>query len=1010
MFSRDHFRLFRKAIAHLFPIQVVFLFFTLQAQIAQSSEQLGTADGIQQLAQLNEFIVELWDRGELDEAITNAEIAYSQARNLRADGDERNTVLLLRGTTASNLGRLYVLLGNFKKSEALIQESIDSLKLAGREDSFDMATTLMNYGARLNNMGRYAESEKYLKQSVDIFESEKYRNVTSPFILQIKSVGMTHLAYVYNNLNREGEAEHFFERAYRIGKDVHEAILDASGGKEGYIQLINTMSTLALHKLSLGKNDESVGLLDSALSLSQKYNHQHLYYRPLLEAFAVLHLTQGQLREAHGYFEKMLVESNTTFGTDSIYSLDSKRLIGQSHLNQGEYEEAENILKEVKTALERTVGQDHYSLIPTLIALGDLFAVLDRTNEAVFYYDRALGLSTHRNQVHLRQLNTSLLGRENNKFDSSELLFKYLAAADSMKKLEPSHGLAARTLQFAQQSLTTTVASSINKMSSRVASQEYKLSAVVRQRQEAWATWSVLDQKLQLARAKKDIERDFEIEDSLSKKIEIESKTISDLDFKINSQFENFEKFAVPAPVSQDELQNRLLSNNEAMILILTPQDSVSTNESPYIWIVTKTDIKWFKSKKSVNEINSNVAALRCGLDRSGWEGKAEKCAEVTGIDLGLAPQEGDPLPFNVNKAYELYDWLLGEHYELLVGLDLILVPTGSLSQIPLQILVTNKPAPETVDKKDFSSVSWLILEHEISVLPAIGTLRALRNQATTAIAPQPLVGFGNPLLDGLESDAEMAKTAREISNCETIGPLPTLAAVTKGITATTDLLEKNGLARIDVILKQKPLPNTARELCTVASFMQAGASDIYLGENATEKSIKQLNDVGKLKDYRILHFATHGAVAGELGDLSEPGLIFTPPEEPTEIDDGYLTATEIAAFDLNAQLVILSACNTASGTGTNTEALSGMASSFFYSGARSILVSHWYVNTEAAEEIIVNLFSGRGSLQASVVGFINENGYKSHPSYWAPFVLVGDRQNLEGSIREERGESNEVQ
>ena len=111
------------------------------------------------------------------------------------------------------------------------------------------------------------------------------------------------------------------------------------------------------------------------------------------------------------------------------------------------------------------------------------------------------------------------------------------------------------------------------------------------------------------------------------------------------------------------------------------------------------------------------------------------------------------------------------------------------------------------------------------------------------------------------------------------------------------------------------------------------------------------------LSDYRVLAFATHGLVSGELSGLGEPALVFTPPETGTEADDGLLTASEIATLELDADWVILSACNTAAADGTpGAEGLSGMAKAFFYAGARALLVSHWAVNSEAA------VFSDSGS------------------------------------------------
>src|SRR5262249_57687831 len=106
----------------------------------------------------------------------------------------------------------------------------------------------------------------------------------------------------------------------------------------------------------------------------------------------------------------------------------------------------------------------------------------------------------------------------------------------------------------------------------------------------------------------------------------------------------------------------------------------------------------------------------------------------------------------------------------------------------------------------------------------------------------------------------------------------------------------------------------TGEEVCTVASRLNANPNDIRLGARATEREVKRLSESGELAQYRIVRFATHGALSGEVTGNSEPGLLLTPPDTPSEVDDGYLTASEIAGLKLDADWVILSACNTAAG------------------------------------------------------------------------------------------------
>src|SRR5204863_2002997 len=112
-----------------------------------------------------------------------------------------------------------------------------------------------------------------------------------------------------------------------------------------------------------------------------------------------------------------------------------------------------------------------------------------------------------------------------------------------------------------------------------------------------------------------------------------------------------------------------------------------------------------------------------------------------------------------------------------------------------------------------------------------------------------------------------------------------------------------------------------------------------------------------KLADYRVVYFATHGLVAGDIKGVAEPALALTLPKQPSDLDDGLLIASEVAELKLNADWVVLSACNTVAGEKPGAEALSGLARAFFYASARALLVSHWSVDSSAATRLTSKTF-----------------------------------------------------
>lgn len=354
--------------------------------------------------------------------------------------------------------------------------------------------------------------------------------------------------------------------------------------------------------------------------------------------------------------------------------------------------------------------------------------------------------------------------------------------------------------------------------------------------------------------------------------------------------------------------------------------------------------------------------------------------------------------------AHALYAGLLAPVADLTLGKRLRVLAQGALATVPLHVLVTEPPRAGV----PMTDVAWLARHASISILPSLDSLR-LQAQTGASRANKPYFAVANPLLTGADG-RDRSAFARE--RCNTAVDLATRAVSPKAsIVAAPTVASARLRPSLDAeaLRRQPPLPETADEVCEVASLLGAGAEDVLLGARASRPAVMRLARERRLLDYRVLHLASHGLVAGRDNaierSLPEPAILLTPPASEaarTSDDTGLLTASDIAGFELDADWVVLSACNTAAGGRADAEALSGLARAFFHAGAKGLLVSHWEVNSEAAVRLVTRAFAAwskdasrsRSDALASAMRELasDPDPRRSHPAYWAPFVVIGAR------------------
>ena len=466
---------------------------------------------------------------------------------------------------------------------------------------------------------------------------------------------------------------------------------------------------------------------------------------------------------------------------------------------------------------------------------------------------------------------------------------------------------------------------------------------MVRRDQDLAAETNKLDQTIIAAVSKPPNERNQGAEDKLRKRLADITIDRDRIQSTLSQKFPDYVALSRPQPLSLQETQ-ALLADDEALLVF-------DFGAKSYAWIITREGANWTELKLSAQQLDAQVEALRAWLT--------------------------DPRQrFNPELAYKAYQETFGAFADRVATKKrLSIVTNGALTSLPPQLLITRDPAGKTLKQMD-----WLIRSHAVTVLPSVASLKVLRGGTQASSARKPMVAFADPVF----SKAARAR-AQQVA-------LRGLTSFYRGIQVD--------VAAVGEHLPQ--LPGTRREVQQIAAELKVQPADVRLGLAATETAVKQ----AQLDQYRIVYFATHGLVSGDLqgfaNSRAEPALALTIPDKPNDFDDGLLTASEIAQLKLNADWAVLSACNTAAEDKPGAEALSGLARAFFYAGARSLLVSHWSVSDEATASLMIGTFrastrdstlSHAEALRQSILAMLDgaTSDAEADPRLWAPFVVAGE-------------------
>ncbi len=338
-------------------------------------------------------------------------------------------------------------------------------------------------------------------------------------------------------------------------------------------------------------------------------------------------------------------------------------------------------------------------------------------------------------------------------------------------------------------------------------------------------------------------------------------------------------------------------------------------------------------------------------------------------FDASTPPErEGDLGGFDLAASAALYAAWLAPIKDQLQGATTVYISAGGpLSSLPWSVLVT-QPARTLAD------ATWWVSQISPVQMPSASSL-VLERTHSGQRAKQPFVAFADPSFDG-----------REVA--------PAVAGATRGVRASA--LAKNTATQGAEYKKLNRLPETFDEARAIGASLNAGDDSVIRGVAASRSRVMKEN----LSDVRVIEFATHGLLPGELPGMLRAGLALSYEGQGTP--DSVLTIDDIVGLRLNADWVILSACNTGLASGTAGDSMSSLARGFFAAGTRTVLATQWAVESESAKELTVGLFRNlaadpAASKSDALVKTQREmiagkyGALYRHPYFWAPFFISGD-------------------
>ena len=862
------------------------------------------------------------------------------------------------------------------------------------------------------DLGQFADGEPHVRSALDIRRSAL--GETHKLVIE----GHLRLGIVLDRQSKPTEAEPHFRKAL----DLSLAVLG-----ERDLLTAEAYDGLATSLFHLGRAAESEQLAQKAFairlalsgenSLDMAHSHHSLadnlqiqgryreaepHYRRVLEiqlaidgerrpesarAYTDLGVNlaqQGRFAEAEPFVGKGNAIIRALLGDSDGRTAYSFEGLAYWFELQNRHAEAEPLRRKVIDIRAALIGENHPDLAENYYHLASLLQRQERHAQAEIEASKAVQLLRGARRAQSQGLAPSHALRSVGVRGNSGTIFRnYLSLAFSVAHPEAGFNADDSARVFpsaflvAQDLISSPAGDALVGAAARTAAGSNRLASLARQEQDTAGRLGAIDAQMLAALSGSDANEAKRLREAYAQ----EADMLSQLSQRIDREFPEYRELISPEPIAVDEVK-QYLAADEALIML------VATDQAIYSLAIGPGGQAWSKATGNIDELYDLMGRLRCDVDQ-------ESCSEQRQKELDALP-----LTASEENGYRRYDLVAaaGLYMQLVSGVEsalkgakrLYVTTSGSLGDLPLGMLVTAYPSAEAdlADPETLRTAPWLADRYAVTTLPAVSALRLKRvlTAAAGSGALETFLGYGDPMLGA-------AGTAK-----------PRGESVYRDSGAGGTLADPARLGRLS------SLPGTKTELEAMARLFSGPSRALRLGRQATESAFKS---DPKLASASVIVIATHGLLPSASAGMDEPGLVLTPPEIASRDDDGVLGASEAAALRLNADWVILSACNTAStamGAG-GSDSLSALSRAFLYAGARALLASHWRISDEVTAVLTVETLAAQRASPALSPAQALQTAMQTirsgkrpdgspvkdwgpdwtHPAMWAPFSLIAN-------------------